>query len=398
MISVDQAWSRILKTVSPPAHETIPITECRGRTLAQDITSKCTTPADDTSAMDGYAVRHDDLKPGCTLALIGEAPAGSPFEKPLQKGQCVRIFTGGIVPQGADTVVIQENTSADGAAITIHEVPPKGRNIRKKGMDFSEGDGLVPAGKVLNERDLALIAGGNHGEIPVYKRPQVAIIPNGDELVVPGTDLKPGDVINSNTPALKALIEGAGAEVIMGDIVPDSLKAIEEAFDQAKTADAIVTLGGASVGDYDYVLEAFQNAGGTQDFWKVAMKPGKPLMFGELDGKTVLGLPGNPNSAYVTAFLFLLPVLKALQGQSTVKPQQHSAVAGADIPENGDRELFLLAKLDVSDETGAFIASLHPRQDSARMSTLQASNALIRRAAHQAASAKGDPVQVLPLP
>lgn len=399
MISVEQAWSRILGGIKPLKTEEISITYALGRTLAEDIRAERTTPADDSSAMDGYAVRFGDLETlPKKLEIIGEVPAGSPFPGSVGKNQCVRIFTGGIVPFGADTVVIQENTERTDNWVSILKAPEKGRNIRKAGMDFSAGDALVEAGKPLNERDISLISAGNHGKIKVFRRPTVALIANGDELVSPGGKLTPGSVINSNTPALTALVQTVGAEVLSAEIIPDDLGAIKQAFHTAQAADLTVTLGGASVGDYDYVLEAFEAAGGIMDFWKIAMKPGKPLMFGELAGKPVFGLPGNPNSAYVTAFLFLLPTLRALQGQAIAKPHSFPARAGAEIPKTGDRELFLLASLSFSDEDASFIATPHPRQDSARMSTLQASHALIRRQPFQDAAKPGDVVEVLPLP
>jgi len=399
MISVDEAWSRILKDIKPLHSEEIPITSALGRTLVEDIKAKRTTPADDSSAMDGYALIHGDLSPlPKTLEIIGEVPAGSPFAGSVGKNQCVRIFTGGIVPKGADTVVIQENTERNDTTVSILSAPDKGRNIRKAGMDFTSGDLLVEAGKPLNERDISLISAGNHGKIKVFRCPTVALIANGDELVSPGGKLTPGSVINSNTPALSALVQTVGAEVIGAEIIGDDLRAIKNAFQAASSADLIVTLGGASVGDYDFVLEAFEGAGGTMDFWKIAMKPGKPLMFGELAGKPVFGLPGNPNSAYVTAFLFVLPTLRALQGQAKPQPHTFPARAGADIPKTGDRELFLLASLSFSEESASFIATPHPRQDSSRMSTLQASHALIRRQAFQDAASSGDVVEVLPLP
>jgi len=399
MISVEEAWSRILGGIKPLEKQEIPIAEALGRTLAEDIRAERTTPANDSSAMDGYAVRFDDLEnlPE-KLEIIGEVPAGSPFPGSVGKNQCVRIFTGGIVPKGADTVVIQENTKRNGDTVSILKAPEKGRNIRKAGMDFTRGDVLVEAGKPLNERDISLISAGNHGTIKVFRRPTVALIANGDELVSPGGKLIPGSVINSNTPALSALVQTVAAEVLSAEIVADDLAAIRHAFQGAAAADLIVTLGGASVGDYDYVLEAFKAAGGTMDFWKIAMKPGKPLMFGKLAGKPVFGLPGNPNSAYVTAFLFLLPVLRALQGQALAKPHSFPARAGADIPKTGDRELFLLSALSFSDEDASFIATPHPRQDSARMSTLQSSHALIRRQPFQEAARAGEIVEVLPLP
>jgi len=282
--------------------------------------------------------------------------------------------------------------------VTINAPAKIGANIRRKGGDFGAGDTLLSAGKALNERDIALAAAANRGAVSVYKSPTVALLATGDELVAPGDKLADGSVINSNIPALSALIRTAGGTPVPFDNLPDDLETITAALKKAGNADVIVTLGGASVGDYDYVQEALKAAGGALDFWKIAMKPGKPLMFGSLNGAPVIGLPGNPVSAYVTAFLFLLPALRKMQGRADMVPRAFPARAGAEVPATSDREGFNLGALSFSAEDGAFIATPHPTQDSARISTLQKSHCLIHRPANAKAAKPGDIVEVFPLP
>jgi len=399
LITVEEARKRILGALTPLGHEKIDIGLSRGRTLAEDIHAERSTPPADISAMDGYAVRAEDLQTTpATLKVTGEAPAGSPTGARVGPGTAIRIFTGGLLPAGADTVVIQENTGRDGETVTILRAPAAGANVRKAGMDFSAGDVLLKAGKFLNERDIALISAANKGEILVSRRPRVVLLATGDELVIPGSKLAPGSVINTNVPTLAALLATAGAEVTSPGILKDDLEAIKVAFEAAKDADFIVTLGGASVGDYDFVRDAFTAAGGIEDFWKIAMKPGKPLMFGDLGGTPVVGLPGNPVSAYVTAFLFLLPAIRKLQGQTGTATTSIPARAGGDIPATKEREVFMLGSLKFSDQDAAFIATPHPRQDSSRISTLQASGCLIHCPAYSKAALCGDIVKVFPLP
>jgi len=399
LITFEEALKRILEAFGPLNPENIEIGGALGRTLAEEIVAERSTPPADTSAMDGYAVCAKDLeKTPHPLKMIGEVPAGSPTGARVKAGTTIRIFTGGIMPGGADTVVIQENTERNGDVVTILKAPAPGANVRKAGMDFSKGDLLLKPGTVLNERDIALISAGNKGEIAVYRRPRVVLLATGDELVTPGSKLGAGSVINTNIPMLAALFTTTGAETTSPGILKDDLDAIKSAFEDAAGADIIVTLGGASVGDYDFVRDAFRAAGGTEDFWKIAMKPGKPLMFGDLGGTPVVGLPGNPVSAYVTAFLFLLPALRKLQGQTGTAATSFPARAGGDIPATKDREVFMLGSLKFSDQDAAFIATPHPRQDSSRISTLQASGCLIHCPAYSKAALCGDIVKVFPLP
>ncbi|MCH8322876.1 MAG: molybdopterin molybdotransferase MoeA [Proteobacteria bacterium] len=401
MISVEEALKRILAPLEPLGVEAIPVEQAFGRTPAEDISAVRATPAFDTSAMDGYAVLAADLtKTPATLKIIGEAPAGTLFPGTVGKGQAARIFTGGIVPSGADTVVIQENTERKGDTVTILKAPAtpvRGANIRKKGGDFAAGEVLLKSGTPLNERGIALAAAANRGQISVYKRPRVVLLAVGDELTTPGSKLEDGSVINTNSPSLAALVRTVGAAPITPATLPDNLEAITTAFKKAQEADFIITLGGASVGDYDYVRDAFKAAGGKLDFWKIAMKPGKPLMFGDLNGTPVIGLPGNPVSAYVTAFLFVLPALRKLQGRTGHAPLSLPARAGDVVPAAKDREVFYLGYLSFG-EDAALTATPHPVQDSARMSTLNASDCLIHRPANAGPAQKGDVVRVYPLP
>lgn len=398
MINVEEALKRILAPLEPLGVEAIPVEQAFGRTLAEDISAMRATPAFDTSAMDGYAVLAADLaKTPAALKIIGEAPAGTLFPGAVGKGQAARIFTGGIVPDGADTVVIQENTERKGDTVTILKAPAPSANIRKKGGDFAAGEILLKSGAALNERGIALAAAANRAKVSVYKRPRVVLLAVGDELTIPGSKLEDGSVINTNSPSLAALVRTVGAAPITPATLPDNLEAITTAFKKGQEADFIITLGGASVGDYDYVRDAFKAAGGKLDFWKIAMKPGKPLMFGDLNGTPVIGLPGNPVSAYVTAFLFVLPALRKLQGRTGHAPLSLPARAGGLVPAAKDREVFYLGYLSFG-EDAALIATPHPVQDSARMSTLNASDCLIHRPANAGPAQKGDVVRVYPLP
>jgi len=399
LISVKEALNRIIGPLGSLPVESVPLEQVFGRTLAEDILAGRATPPFDTSAMDGYALCAADIvKAPVTLKVIGEAPAGRPYPGTVNQGEALRIFTGSLVPNGADTVVIQEVTSRKGDAVTINSPAPRGANIRRKGRDFDAGDTLLSAGKALNERDIALIAAANRGSVALTKSPTVALLATGDELVSPGEALEDGSVINSNIPALSALIRTAGGTPAPQENLPDNLGAITAALEKARQADIIVTLGGASVGDYDFVQDALKAAGGKLDFWKIAMKPGKPLIFGALDGVPVIGLPGNPVSAYVTAFLFLLPALRRMQGQRDVEPRSIPARAGSEVAATSEREVFNLATLDFSQNDAAFIATPHASQDSARITTLQKSHCLIHRPANSGPAKAGEIVQVYLLP
>ena len=320
----------MLDGVEPLPREDAPLTDADGRVLAADVAALRTQPPADLSAMDGYAVRAADV--ACvpvTLKVTGEVAAGHPFEGEVRAGEAARIFTGGVVPPGADTIVIQENTTRDGERVIVNTPEPAGRHIRRAGLDFKEGQVLLPRGKRLTDRDVMLAAAMSHPAVPVHRRPKVAVLGTGDELKAPGSALGPGEIVYSNGFALMALARAEGAEVIDLGIVPDKVEATVAAIRRARDAgaDVLLTTGGASVGDYDLVQRGLKAEGLELSFWRVALRPGRPMMNGRLGAMQVLGLPGNPVSAYVCAFLFLVPLIRRLAGRSDLEAP--SRIGGA---------------------------------------------------------------------
>jgi molybdopterin molybdotransferase len=349
-----------------------------------------TQPPAPVSSMDGYAVRANDV-PG-TLRMIGTSPAGHPFEGRVGTGETVRIFTGGVVPDGADSIVIQEDTSADGHAIAMKVAAKQGKHIRAAGMDFREGDLLLAAGRRLSARDLSLIAAGDIANVRVRRKPRVAIAATGDELSPPGEKRGPGGIVASSGYGLSAMVAGWGGETLDLGILPDRIEAIEQIAERAADADLIVTLGGASVGDHDLIQKALGPKGFALDFWKIAMRPGKPLIFGRLGATPLLGLPGNPVSTLVCAILFLQPAIAALLGTSTEVPQTTARLVKA-LATNDTRQDYVRAKLSQRDgETWVEAFSV---QDSSMLSALAEADALIVRAPHAPAAAEGERVEII---
>ena len=380
LISVAEALDHVLAHAAPLPPETVPLDAALHRMLAAELNALRTQPPADVSAMDGYAVRTADVaKVPARLRVIGEVAAGRPFTAKVGGGEAARIFTGGVVPSGADTIVVQEITERAGDAVTVLKPVSKGRHIRRQGLDFRRGDSLFAAGHRLTARDLALIAGMNHPIVPVHRRPIVALFATGDELVPPGAEPGPGQIVYSNGFALAALARQEGAAVIDLGLVRDDFEetavAIRNA--RARAADILVTTGGASVGEYDLVHKAFAAEGMDLSFWKVAMRPGRPLMHGRLGGMHVLGLPGNPVSSYVCAFLFLVPLIRRMSGRADLTVPTESAVLGADLPENDERVDCLLATLRLGVE--GEIATAFPVQDSSMMAPLALADCLIIR-------------------
>lgn len=390
MLTVDDARSKILAALPAPQIRTVPLKEANGRLLAQPLAAKLTQPPAAMSAMDGYAVRADDCATvPVTLPVIGESAAGKGFDGTVGAGQAVRIFTGATMPDGADTVVIQENTERDGDQITIVEAPIKGKNIRPKGQDFSQGDTPLDAGTRLTGFELALLAAMNHADVPIIRRPRVGLLATGDELVLPGAAPGPDQIIASNSIGLAALIDDwGGASVDLG-LLPDDLTTITKAIERAHELDILVTIGGASVGDHDYVQQALKDAGVSIDFWKVAMKPGKPLMFGTRDRQIVLGLPGNPVSALVTARLFLKPLIAGFCGQDTDEAEQVMLPLSSPLKSNGPRQDYIRATI-----TDGQVAPLSV-QDSAQLTALARADGLIVRPPQAEAAKAGETVPVL---
>jgi len=333
------------------------------------------------------------------LKVIGEVAAGRPFDRPVGPGEAARIFTGGVVPDGADSVVIQEDTVVDGANITITEAARKGQNVRVAGVDFRKGDVLLEAGSRLTDRDLSLAASMNHPELPVCKRPRVALLATGDELVMPGSDPGPGQIIYSNGYALRALVRAEGADTIDLGIAADTVEATTAGIRRARDAgvDMLVTTGGASVGDHDLVKQSLEAEGVEMTFWKIAMRPGKPMMHGRLGGMRVLGVPGNPVSSYVCALLFVVPLVRALSGRSAIRHVRERALLGRELPANDSREDYLRARLQTRAD-GALVATPITQQDSSLLGHLALSGALVVRPPFAPAASAGAPCEILRLP
>ncbi|HEX7882306.1 MAG TPA: gephyrin-like molybdotransferase Glp [Afipia sp.] len=399
LMPVAEAYAAVLKDASPLPEESVALTNAFHRTLARDIAALRTQPPAAMSAMDGYAVRAADAVPGARLKVIGEVAAGRPFDQAIGTGQAARIFTGGVIPGGVDAVIIQEDATRDGEFVIVNEAIAAGKNIRPAGIDFREGDMLLPRGSLLNDRALALAAGMNHPRLPVHRRPKVAILATGDELVAPGTIPGPGQIVYSNAFALAALARSEGADVIDLGIARDTLESTANGIRRARDlgADILVTTGGASVGDHDLVQAALKAEGFDIAFWKIALRPGKPMMHGRLESMRVLGLPGNPVSSYVCAFLFLVPLIRALSGRTAIDHPLERAVLGRELPANDKRQDYLRARLTLGGD-GVSVATSVGAQDSSLVANLAAADALIVRPPHTPAAPAGSPCMILRLP
>ena len=389
MISVTEAQARLFALAPAVETETAPLRDAAGRWAARDILAVRTQPASDLSAMDGYAIRFADL-PG-PFALVGESAAGRPFTGTVGTMEAARIFTGAAMPAGADTVMVQEEARQESGQILLTGEGPraKGRNVRRKGLDFSAGDMLIASGARLTPARIAVAATGGHGALPVTRRLRVAIVATGDELVAPGAALTADALPESNGAMLAALIADLPVEVIDLGILPDRLDVTTAAF-KAVDADILVTTGGASVGDHDLVRPALEAAGGSIDFWRIALRPGKPMMAGRLGNAVVLGLPGNPVSAFVTAFLFLRPLIATMAGALDPFPRTATAVLGEELPANDHRQDYLRA---TTRDGHVFAASI---QDSSMLLTLARADCLIVRHPHAPALGAEEVVEILP--
>ncbi len=396
LISVEEALLRVLDGVSPLAAEEVPIDAAHGRVLAATLASRRTQPPADLSSMDGYAVLAADItEVPARLRVVGESAAGRPFQGMLKSGEAVRIFTGAVMPPGGDQVVPQENVGREGDEITIN-TPPKGKFVRRQGFDFKAGQVMLEAGRRLNARDIGLAAAMDHAKIMVARKPRVAIIATGDELVEPGGGDAPDKIVASNPVALAALIRQEGGEPVTLGIVPDRLDAIGGAIRSARNLDidVLVTLGGASVGDHDLIAPALTQEGINIAFHRMAMRPGRPMLLGLADDVRVIGLPGNPVSAFVCAFLFLVPLLRKLQGRSDALPQTESAILGRAVDANDHRQDFLRAKFTRRGD-GQLVATPFKLQDSSMQAVLHAADGLIVRPPHAAAAPEGSACDVL---
>jgi molybdopterin molybdotransferase len=399
LMPVTDAMAAILAGADALPEEMVPLEDAFHRVLACDIASLRTQPPEPMSAMDGYAVRAADATLGARLHVIGEIAAGKPFDRPLQAGEALRIFTGGVLPAGADAVVIQEDTTRDGDVVGINEAAISGKHIRPAGVDFNEGDVLLRAGTRLTDRDLALAAGMNHPSLPVRRRPVVAVLATGDELVMPGAVPGPGQIVLSNGFALRALARAEGAEVIDLGIAVDTLEATTSAIQRAidLKADVLITTGGASVGDHDLVQQSLINAGVEMAFWRIAMRPGKPMMHGRRQGMRVIGLPGNPVSSYVCGFLFMVPLLRALSGRNEVAHALEPAVLGRNLAANDQREDYLRTRLETRAD-GTVVATPVIKQDSSLLGNLAVAEGLLIRKPFAPAAATGDSCAIMRLP
>jgi molybdopterin molybdotransferase len=397
MLSVAEAKARILAAFQPLGTEQVGLENALGRVLAEPIAARLTQPARAVSAMDGYAVRSADMGAQTVqLRVVAEIPAGHAPQRPIAAGEAARIFTGAMLPDGADSVVIQENATRDGETVSLAD--PRFRNgqhVRQGGLDFKAGEiGLSP-GRCLTARDIGFAAAMNWPWLTVTRRPRIAILSTGDELVNPGEALSAGKIVASNGFTLAALATASGAEVLNLGNAPDRPERLSAMIDGARGCDLLVTIGGASVGDYDLVQRILQEKGIALDFWKIAMRPGKPVMFGRLGELKVIGLPGNPTSALVTALIFVQPAIRRMLGQDD-EPAPDYAALGRDLPANDLRQDYLRASLS-RDATGKLVATPFQLQDSSLISLLAKAEALVIRPPHAPAAPAGSPVEIIRL-
>ncbi len=396
MISVEEALSRITAQCRLLPAESVGLGEAAGRVLALDAAARRTQPPFDVSAMDGYAVRAADTASiPASLTVIGHAPAGGSFDGVVGPGQAARIFTGGPVPKGADAVVLQEDTEASGDRVTVLEASAPGKHIRRAGIDFTEGDVLLRAGRILSPAAIGLLAAMNTPWVDVSRKPRIALLATGDELVRPGEAIGVNQIVSSNSVALKALVEQHGAIGIDLGIARDDEASLKALADGARGADILVTIGGASVGEHDLVKRVLGDAGLEIDFWKIALRPGKPLIFGRMNDALMLGLPGNPVSAMVCALLFLIPMIRTMQGVAPAELPRATARLGCDLPANGDRRDFMRATLDRTGE--GLVATPFRKQDSSMISLFANAGALVIRPPHAPPARAGDAVEILQL-
>lgn len=396
MISVAEALAQVLKNTKETCTEQVALNDALGRVLTTDVSARLTQPWADVSAMDGYAVQAADVaNVPVTLTVVGESPAGGCYAGEVGKGQAVRIFTGAPLPQGTDTIVIQENTERSNDRVTVLEGAPKGKFVRSAGLDFKIGDVLLGTGRVLNARDLGLAAAGNVPWLHVKRRPRIAIIATGDELVMPGDALGPNQIISSNSIMLAAYVKSLGAEALNLGIARDNPQSLTRLVQSAREADLLVTIGGASVGDHDLVHQVLGNEGVNLGFYKVAMRPGKPLIFGHLQGVPVLGLPGNPVAVGVTAAIFLRPAILAMLGLDPAQTIE-TATLGCALGENDQRQDYLRATLAVNTD-GKTVATPFSKQDSAMLAKFADADCLVIRAPFAPPVQAGAEVEIIRL-
>jgi molybdopterin molybdotransferase len=398
LLPVADAQQRIIEAVAPLPAEQISLADGLGRVLAKEVASRRDQPPMAMSAMDGYAVRAADVAVlPATLNIVGYAPAGHAFDGSVGPGEAVRIFTGAPVPDGADTIVIQENTEqSDKIVRVVDGTAPVQRYIRPAGLDFATGDVLLPRGKVLTARDVGLSAAMNVPWLSVHRKPRISILATGDEIVMPGDPIGRDQIVSSNALSLAAFITAQGGTPLDLGIAPDEEDGLRALAAGARGSDILVTTGGASVGDHDLVQSVLGDIGLEVDFWRIAMRPGKPLMFGRIDGTFLIGLPGNPVSSLVCAIMFLAPAIRKMLGMENLLPETGTARLGSDLPENDEREDYLRASL-ARDENGDLFATPYGKQDSSMFATIARADALVIRKPFVKAAMAGSPVQYIPL-
>jgi molybdopterin molybdotransferase len=398
-LSVAESLALVLADAEPLRPEDTSLVDAYGRVLAADLKALRTQPPADVSAMDGYAVRAADVATApARLTVVGEVAAGRVLDREIGPGEAARIFTGGMMPHGADSVVIQENTTRHGDEVSIERPAAKGRNVRPQGLDFTAGDILLARGRRLTVRDIGLAGAMNYPAVPVHRRPRMAVLATGDELVLPGSALAPGQIVTSNAFTLTAIGRREGADTLDLGIAPDRLDATMAAVRRAREAgvDVLVTIGGASTGDYDFVQRAFTAEGVKLSFWKIALRPGRPLMHGRLGGMRVLGLPGNPVAAFICAALFLVPLLRRLAGRTDLSLPVADAVLGCALPANDDRAEYMRAILATT-PNGTLVATPFPKQDSSMLVPLTQADCLIVREPFAPAAEPGAPCSIVSL-
>ncbi|MEX1036247.1 MAG: gephyrin-like molybdotransferase Glp [Sneathiella sp.] len=397
MISVEEARKNILKEIRAVGTEIVSLQTASGRVLAEDTRSRRTQPPADLSAMDGFAVNAADIETiPARLRIVGEVPAGGSFDGTVGNGEAVRIFTGAPLPSGTNTIIIQENTEFDAKAVTIKEGAARGTYVRPAGLDFSTGDIGIKAPTILGPRDIGLLAAMDIPWVTVRRKPKIALLSTGDELVRPGEPLGPNQIISSNSLAVAALIEAAGGEALDLGIARDNADSLRAKVANARSADMLITLGGASVGDHDLIQPVLGKEGLSVDFWRIAMRPGKPLMFGSFAGIPMLGMPGNPVSSLICSFLFLIPAIDALRGLAPRTPPRQRAVLSHAMKENDQREDYMRAVI-MDDTKDLPIIRLFDKQDSSMLSALSLADCLVVRAPFAKALPEGSEVDIIPL-
>lgn len=399
LMPIADALALVLKDAHPLGSEDVALADAFERVLANDLPALRTQPPANVSAMDGYALHAADAaKVPVALKVIGEVAAGHPYSGAVGPGETVRIFTGGVIPGDCDAIVIQEDTQRDGDTVMINEAARPGRHIRRAGIDFTEGEVLLARRKRLGDRDLMVAASMNYARVPVHRRPSLVLFGTGDELVPPGTPARPGEIVYSNGYGIAALASRAGANVTHAGIVADRMDDIVAAIRNARDggANILVTTGGASVGDYDLVHKALAAEGMSLSFWKLALRPGKPMLHGRLGNMHVLGLPGNPVSAYVCSYLFLVPLIRKLSGVDPVEHVAEPAILGRDLPANDERAEYMRATL-ARNSDGFAVATPLPVQDSSLMATLSRADCLVIRPPHAPAAEAGSPCTIVKL-